>query len=96
MQETTFGKYSKLINKAAKCSSKNVERKAGNIEDQFRIANELLRGLEILSLTYAKQTTSTNELRAKLSEQVTNFANAILCGERGIVAAENNKARGSI
>lgn len=43
------------INSAAQLSSGAAKRKEGNIEDQLRVANELLRGLEILKDSQAEQ-----------------------------------------
>jgi len=48
MGEATLTSYKDEIEKAAKEASQKAGRKAGNLEDQFRAANELLRGLEIL------------------------------------------------
>ena len=40
--------YKDKINAMAEISAEKAGRQAGNLEDQIRVANELLRGLEIL------------------------------------------------
>lgn len=45
---TTFTKYKDEIKAAAEVSAKASGRENGNIEDQIRTANDLLRGLKIL------------------------------------------------
>jgi len=65
-------------------------RKEGNIEDQVRVANELLRGLEVLASTQPPTSDVCEQvkrlghgLRVLLGE----FASTILKGETGIVSA---------
>jgi hypothetical protein len=41
--------FNDQVTLAAKKSSEATGRKEGNLEDQLRVANELLRGLEILN-----------------------------------------------
>jgi hypothetical protein len=48
MGAADFGESQDLINVESKKSAKAAGRDPGNIEDQIRVANELLRGLEIL------------------------------------------------
>ena len=48
MGTTTFTKYKDEIKEAAEVSAKASGRGTGNIEDQIRTANDLLRGLKIL------------------------------------------------
>jgi len=77
------------INLAAAASSVTTDRKAPNIEDQFRVANELLRGLEILGCKDA------DDLRDEISRNLNLFANSILVSENQIATAPSesrNKA----
>ena len=49
MSEATFSNYYKAIVAKAKESAELTGREKGNIEDQIRVVNELIRGIEILS-----------------------------------------------
>ena len=49
MSALTLNNFNNEVNQAAKKSSEATGRKEGNLEDQLRVANELLRGLEILN-----------------------------------------------
>ena len=53
MNKAEFNVFNKEITAAAEISAKNAERNVGNFEDQVRVANELLRGLEIIASTNA-------------------------------------------
>ena len=86
MGGTTFSNYKDEIEAAAKVSAQVSGREDGNIEDQIRTANDLLRGLKILGKTN-KANTLENELNLIISE----FANSILKSEKGIASAEKSK-----
>lgn len=73
------------INAAAEASASQAGRKAGNVEDQLRIANELLRGLEIL------QDEQAETLRGELEAGMKTFAESILKSEAGIAAAPDDQ-----
>lgn len=73
------------INEAAKKSSEASGRQEGNIEDQLRVANELLRGLEILNDDKA------SDLKEELEKGLQKFADAILESEQGIATAQEGK-----
>ena len=49
MTPTKFSHYDEEINAEAKKSAETAGRETGNIEDQIRVANELLRRLEIIA-----------------------------------------------
>ncbi len=83
-----FGEYNDQINAEANRSAQAAERARGNLEDQIRAVNELLRGLEILGLSNVESKTAADTLRTKLSESLAIFADSILQGEQGIVAAD--------
>lgn len=73
------------INAAAESSASKAGRKTGNVEDQLRIANELLRGLEIL------QDEQAEALRGELKAGMKTFAESILKSEVGIAAAQDDQ-----
>lgn len=72
------------INSAAKTASATAGRKEGNLEDQLRVANELLRGLEIL-----KCEADANALRVELEESMLSFAQSVLTSEAGVAKADD-------
>ena len=84
-----FKEFKGQLAAAALESAAAAGRSAGNIEDQIRVANELLRGLEILCLTDEdeKRRTTVTKLRSELESLLTTFANSILQGEASIVNA---------
>lgn len=85
MDKISFTIQNDKINAAAKTSSEAVNRKEGNIEDQLRVANELLRGLEIL------QAPQSEKLKKELESGMQSFAESILQSEAGIANAEEEK-----
>ncbi len=83
------GRFKEKIQAAVSASAKAAGRDQSNIEDHIRVANELLRGLEIFGAS--KQADS---LRGDLSKTLLNFAQSILKGEVGIAtAAEPQRER---
>ncbi|MDR2208316.1 MAG: SIR2 family protein [Azoarcus sp.] len=73
------------ISVAAKISATQAGRKTGNVEDQLRVANELLRGLEILGNPEVKT------LREELESGIKTFAESILKSETGIATAPDEQ-----
>lgn len=87
MGGATFTNYKNEIESAAQESAKASGRENGNIEDQIRTANDLLKGLKILGVTNEAQT-----LEKELNSIVSEFATSILTSEKGIaVAAEEER-----
>lgn len=88
MNTATFTHFNEEINSEAKKSASATGRQDGNIEDQIRVANELLRGLEII----AGSTNGFQEKVAGLKKDITkvldDFAASILKGENGLIMAE--------
>lgn len=74
------------INQAAKNAAIAAGRKEGNLEDQLRVANELLRGFEIL-----QKKPEAAALRAELKKGMQDFAHSILKSEEGIAIAAEPK-----
>ena len=86
MGSTTFTRYNNEIKEAAEASAKVSGRRTGNIEDQIRTANDLLRGLRIL-----KKDCEAEGLEAELSSIISDFAKSILKSENGIAVADEDK-----
>lgn len=78
--------YKEIIEQAALKTARASGRADGNLEDQLRAANELLRGLEIL-----QKDTEATALKAELEAGIQNFALSILQTEVGIAAATEAK-----
>ncbi|MGE5340954.1 MAG: SIR2 family protein [Candidatus Omnitrophota bacterium] len=91
MNIADFKGFTKYINEAAKISAQDCERSDGNIEDQIRVANELLRGAEIAGLINDNILKKANELRTILSDTLLRFANGILEGESKFIKSEEEK-----
>lgn len=85
MGTTTFTTYKDEIKEAAEASAKASGRGTGNIEDQIRTANDLLRGLKILKKHEA------TKLEKELNSIVSEFAKSILKSENGIATADEDK-----
>lgn len=85
MGAATFTKYKDEIEAAAKASAKASGRDNGNIEDQIRTANDLLRGLKILKKTEAES------LEKELNAIILEFAKSILTTESAIATAKEEK-----
>ena len=86
MAASTFSTYKDEIEEAAKESAKASGRENGNIEDQIRTANDLLRGLRILN-----KDTEANALETELNAIINAFAKSILESEREIATATDDK-----
>ncbi|MDR1147862.1 MAG: SIR2 family protein [Spirochaetaceae bacterium] len=87
MDTVSFDVYSDEIEKAVQESAKKSEREQGNIEDQIRVVNELLAGLEIIG----------DPKKEKLSENLKNalrdFAISLLNTENNIATTVNETQR---
>lgn len=88
MGGATFTNYKNEIESAAQESAKASGRENGNIEDQIRTANDLLKGLKILGDTDKAQT-----LEQELNSIVSKFATSILTSEKGIAVAVEEKEK---
>ena len=85
MANTTFSSYKTEIEEAATSSAKLSGRDCGNIEDQIRTANDLLRGLKIL-----KENEKASMLENELNGFISSFAKSILESENAIATAEES------
>lgn len=86
MGTLTLSHYQAEITDAAKNAAEVAGREQGNLEDQLRVANELLRGLEILQKGSEAET-----LRQELQTGMQAFAESILASEAGIANAVEGK-----
>lgn len=84
MGALTLSQHQSEIDTAARTAAESAGREKGNLEDQLRVANELLRGLEIL-----QQGDKAKALRGELRDGMQAFAQSILASERGIATAED-------
>ena len=74
--------------------AKAANRQSGNFEDEFRVASELLRGLEILISTQlddAPKQQKVQALRSGLTNALGSFASSVLEGERNLISASLEK-----
>lgn len=81
-----FNTFKNEINEAALATAEASGRDKGNIEDQIRTANDLLRGLIIL-----KDIEKANKLEQDLAEIIKDFAQSILSTERAIAVIDEEK-----
>ena len=86
MNKAEFSIHKKEIEESVATSAKKAGRSEGNLEDQIRVANELLRGLEILN-----KDSDVLQLREDLEKAMEKFTNSILGGEKNIAEADERK-----
>lgn len=91
MSAVTFSNYASEISDKAKEASECAGREKGNIEDQIRVVNELIRGLEILIPSYAKFANQVESLRSELKTTLRDFSTSILAGEHALITAPTEK-----
>ena len=94
MSSITFDNFSGEITAEAKRVAAAAKREEGNLEDQFRAANELLRGLEIVALNEERESPvreRASALKKKLKDALGAFATSILEGESNLVSAPTGK-----
>ena len=100
MQTTKFGVFDDEILSEACEHAKVVGRENGNYEDQIGVANELLRGLEIIPPPDIEGGPSGHEqvsiLREGLHQVITSFTASILEGERRLATAPKRQAGAGI
>jgi hypothetical protein len=90
MGEVALSSYKDEIKKSAEDAAKKVGRETGNLEDQLRAANELLRGLEILG-----KSKEAEKLGTELTVALEAFVKSILQSEANIAkSVEANRENG--
>ncbi len=88
MEPTKFTNYENEIDSEAKKSAGEAGRDKGNIEDQIRVANELLRGLEILASGDEEISKKATSLKEELKGVLGEFAKSILKVENDLVTSK--------
>lgn len=88
MNTVKFANFDTDINAEAEKSAAAAGRKNGNIEDQIRVANELLRGLSIIEGSIEGLKKQTAGLQKDLKTVLNDFAASILKGEHGLITAK--------
>ena len=88
MQSQEFTHFGKEINTEAERSAAATGRKNGNIEDQIRVAYELLRGLEIIASSANGLESKAAGLKSELNRILDNFAVSILRSETEVTNAD--------
>ena len=97
MEKADFSVFQSQIDEAATATAKAAERDKANFEDQIRVANELLSGLEHYcpgsdtSAESVELRKEINKLRKDISQALNDFAKSILEGERSIASAYESK-----
>ena len=90
MASTSFETMNEEIGYEAARTAKVAGRAEGNLEDQLRVAMELIRGLQIIVSAKpedAAQRGQLTSLEAELKAVLQSFADAILMGERSLIEA---------
>ena len=87
--------FNEVLINAANDSAKAAKRDKANFEDHIRVANELLRGLEILLFSDKEKGSITKDdvktLRSEINDKLLNFAQGILAAEKDIASSETQK-----
>lgn len=96
MGQAKFSNYSDEIDAEAERSAETAGRSEGNVEDQFRVAHELLRGLEIVARNDDKLNEKATSLKSEMLTVLGNFAKSILDGERGVISADHKQLENSL
>lgn len=91
MSAVKFTHFHAEIEGEAKKSAKLAGRENGNIEDQIRVANELLRGIEIIAGSSGDLHDKAVALKEDLKRVLEEFAASILKGENGLITASAEK-----
>ena len=102
MDPIEFKAFKIQIDEAAKKSAKESGRGEPNIEDQIRVCNDLIRGLDIYVSCTVPETKNNNKhlanlkeelnkLKEELNEQLTEFANRVLQSENNIIQSDNSE-----
>lgn len=84
--EVTDGEDNDKIITAAKDSASKAGREEPNIEDKLRVANELLRGLQIIG-----EEPRAKDLHSNIQDTLKRFSQSILSSENGIAKADEPK-----
>lgn len=91
--DKSFSVFSDSIAQAANNSAIRTGREEANIEDQIRVANELITGLSVLkdNPDFSEMVENLETLRSELNDILNCFANNISAIERSIALADSQK-----
>ena len=92
MEKVSFKSHAEQIEAEVLRTAGILGRGEGNVEDQVRVANALLRGLSILATTDDSFGAPRDELAAELETVLTGLAESVLAAERGLRSADGEKA----
>ena len=96
MSQIDFSVFKAQIEKASKESAKKSGRGSANIEDQIRVANEFIKGMEIYMSTKVYGSKKLGKELRQFKEQLQNglskFASIVLTCERNITQATSEQA----
>ena len=99
MSPIAFATYRGEIEAEMTRVARRAGRNEGNFEDQIRVANELLRGLQILSIKAPKSDplhSTASVLESELTTNLESFVKSILNSERGLLDAGPDKRQQAI
>ena len=91
-----FEYFQSEIYEEAKRIASQAGRREGNYEDQFRVATELLRGLEILASglpSSDEKQAQSKALRRGLTDATLSLAKSVLQGEHGLASSNPDACR---
>lgn len=93
MDGMTITEFKEQIEKKAKETAEKTGRGIPNIEDEIRIINELIRGLEIYLSNIADDVLiiKVDTLKKELEKGITGFANSVLKSEYNIITSEKEE-----
>lgn len=96
MSKISFSVFNEQIDVCIVEAAKKIGRGDGNIEDQIRVASDLLQGLEVYTSTDVFGAKEIKEKIAKFNKEIDSglleFVKKILEAEKNIVNASNSKA----
>lgn len=94
MATIAFEELNDEIAREATRTAEKAGRESGNFEDQIRVANELLRGLQILASAKPQESAERKQesvLQTGLKQALKSFIHTILEGERNLATANTKK-----
>lgn len=97
MSEKNFSVFGSQIKEAAIKSAKSAGRDSPNIEDQIRVVNELMKGLDHFCPENAnfrgskKLRKEIKKLKIEMNQNIFEFSSNILEGEKNLLLAEKRK-----
>lgn len=86
MNRLTFSEDFLYISRYADNIAEKLERGCANIEDDIRVANELLKGLYIQN-----ERDKADKLKNELNKMISDFATNVLQNEHNVLSASNHE-----